>query len=140
MALPSHSQTISKGEVKTLVNEAGDTLVMMNLEDARIILSDLMECEIVDSLLSVYKEKDSLNTSTVTLQKDIIVKLTHKSDNQQLQINNFESILANKDEEVKFKDETIKQQKKEIRKQKFLKILGFTGSIVLPILILLAVG
>ena len=140
MALPSHSQTISKGEVKTLVNEAGDTLVMMNLEDARIILSDLMECEIVDSLLSVYKEKDSLNTSTVTLQKDIIVKLTQKSDNQQLQINNFESILANKDEEVKFKDETIKQQKKEIRKQKFLKILGFTGSIVLPILILLAVG
>jgi len=140
MALPSHSQTISKGEVKTLVNEAGDTLVMMNLEDARIILSDLMECEIVDSLLSVYKEKDSLNTSTITLQKDIIVKLTQKSDNQQLQINNFESILTNKDEEVKFKDETIKQQKKEIRKQKFLKILGFTGSIVLPILILLAVG
>ena len=140
MALPSHSQTILKGEVKTLVNEAGDTLVMMNLEDARIILSDLMECEIVDSLLSVYKEKDSLNTSTVTLQKDIIVKLTQKSDNQQLQINNFESILANKDEEVKFKNETIKQQKKEIRKQKFLKILGFTGSIVLPILILLAVG
>jgi len=140
MALPTHSQTISKGEVKTLVNEAGDTLVMMNLEDARIILSDLMECEIVDSLLSVYKEKDSLNTSTITLQKDIIVKLTQKSDNQQLQINNFESILANKDEEVKFKDETIKQQKKEIRKQKFLKILGFTGSIVLPILILLAVG
>ena len=140
MALPSHSQTILKGEVKTLVNEAGDTLVMMNLEDARIILSDLMECEIVDSLLSVYKEKDSLNTSTITLQKDIIVKLTQKSDNQQLQINNFESILANKDEEVKFKNETIKQQKKEIRKQKFLKILGFTGSIILPILILLAVG
>ena len=127
MALPSHSQTILKGEVKTLVNETGDTLVMMNLEDARIILSDLMECEIVDSLLSVYKEKDSLNTSTITLQKDIIVKLTQKSDNQQLQINNFESILANKDEEVKFKNETIKQQKKEIRKQKFLKILGFTG-------------
>ena len=138
MALPSQSQTISKGEVKTLVNENGDTLVMMNLEDARIILSDLMEYEIVDSLLLVYKEKDSLNTNTITLQKDIIVKLTQKSNNQQVQIDNFQTILDNKNEESALKDETIKQQKKEIRKQKFLKILGFTGSIVLPILTLLA--
>jgi len=75
MALPSQSQTISKGEVKTLVNEKGDTLVMMNLEDARIILSDLMEYEIVDSLLTVYKEKDSLNTNTITLHKDINLKM-----------------------------------------------------------------
>ena len=111
---------------------------MMNLEDARIILSDLMEYEIVDSLLTTYKEKDSLNTTTITLQKDIIVKLTKKSTNQEIQIGNFESILANKDMEIKLKDETVKQQKKEIRKQKFLKILGFTGSIILPILTLLA--
>jgi hypothetical protein len=110
---------------------------MMNLEDARIILSDLMEYEIVDSLLLVYKEKDSLNTNTITLQKDIIVKLTQKSDNQQIQIDNFQTILDNKNEEIALKEETIKQQKKEIRKQKFLKILGFTGSIVLPILTLL---
>ena len=137
MVLPSQSQTISKGEVKTLVNENGDTLVMMNLEDARIILSDLMEYEIVDSLLLVYKEKDSLNTNTITLQKDIIVKLTQKSSNQQVQIDNFQTILDNKNGEIAFKDETIKQQKKEIRKQKFLKILGFTGSIILPILTLL---
>ena len=112
---------------------------MMNLEDARIILSDLMEYQIVDSLLLAYKEKDSLNTTTIILQKDVIVKLIQKSDNQQFQIDNFESILSNKDEEIKLKDDTIKQQKKEIRKQKFLKILGFTGSILLPILTLLAV-
>ena len=137
MALPSQSQTISKGEVKTLVNENGDTLVMMNLEDARIILSDLMEYEVVDSLLLVYKEKDSLNTNTITLQKDIIVKLTQKSDNQQIQIDNFQTILDNKNEEILLKEDIIKQQKKEIRKQKFLKILGFTGSVILPILTLL---
>ena len=138
MVLPSQSQTISKGEVKTLVNENGDTLVMMNLEDARIILSDLMEYEIVDSLLQVYKEQDSLNTTTITLQKDVIVKLSKKSNNQQTQIDNFQTILDNKNAEITLKDDIIKQQKKEIRKQKFLKILGFTGSIVLPILTLLA--
>jgi len=138
MASPIHSQTISKGEVKTLVNENGDTLVMMNLEDARIILSDLMEYEIVDSLLVGYKEKDSLNTNTITLQKDIIVKLTQKSNNQQVQIDNFQTILDNKNAEILLKDKTLKQQKKEIRKQKFLKIIGFAGSVVLPILTLLA--
>ena len=138
MVLPIHSQTISKGEVKTLVNEKGDTLVMMNLEDARIILSDLMEYEIVDSLLMTYKEKDSLNTTTITLQKDIIVKLTKKSTNQEIQISNFETVLANKNKELLLKEDTLKQQKKEIRKQKFLKIIGFTGSIILPILTLLA--
>ena len=111
---------------------------MMNLQDARIILNDLLEYEIVDSLLTVYKEKDSLNTNTITLQKDIIVKLTQKSTNQDIQISNFETILANKNKELLLKEDTLKQQKKEIRKQKFLKIIGFTGSIILPILTLLA--
>ena len=133
MMLPAHSQTISRGEVKTLINKKGDTLVMMNLQDARIILNDLLEYEIVDSLLTVYKEKDSLNTNTITLQKDIIVKLTQKSTNQDIQISNFETILANKNKELLLKEDTLKQQKKEIRKQKFLKIIGFTGSIILPI-------
>jgi len=109
----------------------------MNIEDAKVILSDLLEYEIVDSLLTAYKERDSLNTNTIILQKDIIVKLTQKSENQSVQISNFQSILDNKDRELSLKDDTIKQQKKEIRKQKFLKILGFTGSIILPIITLL---
>ena len=137
MMLPAHSQIISRGEVKTLINKKGDTLVMMNLQDARIILNDLLEYEIVDSLLIVYKEKDSLNTNTITLQKDIIIKLTKKSNNHDVQISNFETILANKDKELFLKEDIVKQQKKEIRKQKFLKILGFTGSVILPILTLL---
>ena len=49
-----------------------------------------------------------------------------------------QSILDNKNSELGLKDKTIKQQKKEIRKQKFLKIVGFTGSIILPILTLIA--
>ena len=137
MILPITSQTISKGEIKTTLNDRGDTLVIMNLEDARVILGDLLEYEIVDSLLTVYKDKDTLNTNTITLQKDVIVKLTQKSENQDLQISNFESILSNKDKELQYKDETIKAQKKEIRKQKFLKILGFAGSVILPIVTLL---
>ena len=134
---PIVSQTISKGEIKTFVNKEGDTLIMMNLEDAKIILSDLLEYEIVDSLLTEYKEKDSLNNNTIILQKDVITKLTQKSLNQEFQIEHFVSILANKDKEIQYKDDIIEQQKKEVRKQKFQKILGFVGSIILPIITLL---
>ena len=137
MILPIHSQTILRGEVKEIINSDGDVLVVMHLEDARIILNDLLEYEIVDSLLTVYKEKDSLNTNTISLQKDIIFKLVENSDNQQSQINNFQKILDNNKQIIQYKDDTIKHQKKEIRKQKLQKILGFSGSVLLPILTLL---
>ena len=136
MVSPTLSQTISKGEVRTIV-ENGDTLVIMNLEDAKVILNDLLEYEIADSLLTVYKEKDSLNTNTITLQKEVIFKLVEKSDNQQSQIDNFQQILDNKNSELGMKEDTIKQQKKELRKQKFLKFLGFGGSVILPIIAIL---
>ena len=136
MVLPALSQTISKGEVRTIVDN-GDTLVIMNLEDAKVILNDLLEYEIADSLLTVYKEKDSLNTNTITLQKEVIFKLMEKSDNQQSQIDNFQQILDNKNSELGMKEDTIKQQKKELRKQKFLKFLGFGGSVILPIIAIL---
>jgi len=138
MILPIHSQTISRGEIKETVNSNGDILVIMHLEDARVILNDLLEYEIVDSLLTTYKEKDSLNTSKIEIQKDIIFKLVEKNDNQQTQIDNFQQILDNKNEELGFKEDTIKQQKKEIRKQKLLKLAGLTSSIILPILTLIA--
>ena len=138
MILPIHSQVISRGEVKETINSNGDTLVIMHLEDARIILNDLLEYEIADSLLTVYKEKDSLNTNTISLQKDVITKLTQKSQNQELQLENFQTLLDNSNKVIAYKNDTIDQQKKEIRKQKFQKILGFSGSIFLPILTLLA--
>ena len=140
MILPIHSQTISRGEIKETINSDGDTLVIMHLEDARIILNDLLEYEIADSLLTVYKEQDSLSKETITLQKDIIFKLVEKSDNQQVQIDNFQTILDHKNEEIELKEDIIKQQKKEIRKQKFFKLIGFTGSIILPILTLIALA
>ena len=138
MILPITSQTISRGEVKEIINNKGDTLILMNLEDAKIVLSDLLEYEIVDSLLTVYKDKDTLNTNTIALQKDIIIKLTQKSLNTQNIIDNFEYILQNKDIELQVKNLIIDNQKKEIKKEKRLKILGFIGSIVLPILTLIA--
>ena len=77
MTLPILSQTISKGEIRTIVNKNGDTLVIMNLDDAKLILSDLLEYEVVDSLLTVYKEKDSLNTQTIIESFNLISFYSH---------------------------------------------------------------
>jgi hypothetical protein len=51
--------------------------------------------------------------------------------------NNLDSVIVNYEKEIEYKDDTIKQQKQEIIKQKTLKLVGFAGSIILPILTLL---
>ena len=137
MTLPIISQTISKGEIKTTVNDKGDTLVVMNLEDAKFILSDLLQYEVTDSLLNIYVERDSLNREIITLKDGIIEKLNLQNSNCKEIVTNLEKIISNKDIAITLKDDTIKQQKKEIRKQKFLKILGLAGSVILPIVTLL---
>jgi len=137
MVLPVASQTISKGEIKSIVNKEGDTLIIMTLEDSKLILSDLLQCEITDSLLNVYIERDSLNSKKIILKDEIIEKLKLKDKNSEEQIKNLTTILGNKDKEISLNNETIENQKKEIKKQRNLKRLGFIVSIALPIITLI---
>lgn len=137
MVLPVASQTISKGEIKSIVNKEGDTLIVMTLEDSKMILSDLLQCEITDSLLNVYIERDSLSSKKIILKDEIIERLKLKDKNSEEQIKNLTTILGNKDKEISLKNETIEDQKKEIKKQRNLKRLGFIGSIALPIITLI---
>ena len=93
--MPLNSQiTLKKGQVKTFVSDNGDTLITMRIEDAKLILIDILNYQIADSIISEYEAKDK---------------------------------------EIAFKDDVIKKQKREIRKQKALKILGFSGVIILPV-------
>lgn len=141
MAFQSHSQnTLTKDRVRTIITEDGDTLVQMHYEDARILLEDLLHYEYADSLLAVYEVRDSLSTRTILLQKKVLMTMGIEKSNLETMISNLEEMLTNKDTEVELLEDTIKQQKKEIRKQKFLKIIGFAGAVILPILVLLAVG
>ena len=137
MVLPAVSQTTSKGEIKTIVNQKGDTLVMMHLKDVKKILTDLLQCEVTDSLLTVYVERDSLNTDKIILKDKLIQKLNLQNENYVKIVSNLETVVKNKDDIIIYKDKTIKQQEKEIRKQKILKNLGFVGSVVLPVITLI---
>lgn len=137
MALPLISQTISKGNIESVLNENGDTLIIMSLSDAKLILTDLLECEITDSLLYVYVERDSLNQKKIYIKDELIKKLELQNDNKDKVIQNLEVVLKNTKEIISLKDKTIEKQKKEIKKQRNLKRLGFVGSVVLPILTLI---
>ena len=124
---------LKKGQVKAFVNESGDTLIAMRLGDAKTILNDVLSYQIVDSLVREYEAKDKEKSKIIILHKQAIIKLTEKSENQEMQIANLEEIIKNKDTEISYKDMIIKQQKKEIRKQKVLKIVGFSSAIILPV-------
>ena len=127
-----HSQNISirKTRVETLVNKEGDTLVQFKIKDARVILGDLLDKEIVDSLLVVYEEKDKLNEELISIKLEEIRLLQQKDLNNEQRIANLNKIIANKDDD-------LKKANKEIRKQKTLKVLSFIGMIVLTTLTIL---
>lgn len=132
MAFQMHSQT-SSTRVQTIINSKGDTLIQMKLTDARLILSSVLTKAYSDSLISVYETRDSANANIIVLQKEEIMLLNEKFNNQKTITENLTQVLENKDKEIVILNETIKKQKKEIRKQKILKVLGFTAAVVLPI-------
>tara|TARA_R110001592_G_scaffold124178_2_gene332889 strand:- start:20 stop:358 length:339 start_codon:yes stop_codon:yes gene_type:complete len=109
----------------------------MCYKDARTLLKDVLEYQYTDSLLGTYKDRDSLNTKTITLQKETIVKLSIKEVNYENIIDNLKNINENKGNEINLQLDIIKQQKKEIRKQKFYKSVSIVVAITLPILMLL---
>lgn len=139
MVLPAVSQTTLNGNIESLVNDKGDTLIVMHLDDAKMLLTDLLECEVTDSLLNVYVERDSLNKEKIILKDGIINKLKLQNQNSETIIKNLEELLNNKEEEISLKDDIIETQKKEIKKQRNLKRVGFISAVVLPILTLILI-
>jgi len=133
-----HSQTTSIKEprVQTIVNVKGDTLIQMHLSDAKIILADVLDREVLDSIIDVYKQRDSINDSTIQLQVKEIRLLNEKSLNQVAQNDNLNKIIELKNAEIAELNKTIVIQKKEIKKQKFYKVLTFIAAVVLPITVL----
>ena len=142
MGLQGNCQSISTEEpnrITTYITERGDTMVSMSIEDAKTLLEDVLNYEYSDSLLTVYKERDSLNTKTITLQKEVLMKISQEKLNLEQINNNLEEVIKNKDKELKLKENTIEEQKKEIKKQKTFKIFGLSGSVILPIITVLLI-
>lgn len=135
MALPVSSQiTLKPKQVKAFVNETGDTLIAMRLVDAKIILTDVLNYQIADSLVKVYEAKNDKQSEIITVQKEVIDNLQLKIDNKDKQLDVLGEVIKNKDKQISLLDDVIKQQKKEIIKQKLLKLGGFGSAIILPVI------
>jgi len=128
---------LTKEQRVTVVIVKSDTLIQFKLDDARIILTNVLEKEVLDSLVAEYHISDSLKDVRINLQDSVIKDLTQKSNTQDDIIKYTNEINLNKNKEIGILNNVIKQQKKEIRKQKTLKIIGFTAAVVLPILVLI---
>lgn len=135
----SQSTLTEKNRVQAIVNENGDTLIQMSLDDAKIILTSLIEKDIADSILAQYIVKDSINTDIILIQSSKIYFLNDKINNLESIIENCKIILYNKDSEIVIMNEIMKKQEKEIKKQKRLKIIGFISAAVLPIVTLFTI-
>ena len=141
MALPARSQNILKEQerVQAVINEYGDTVIQMSLLDAKLILKVVLEKEVNDSLLDVYTVVDSLNKNKISLLFQKIEVFQIEKQNLNEMVVNLNAIIKNKETETQILNETIKKQKKEIRKQKIIKIVALVGDVVLPVTTLLTV-
>ena len=141
MVFQLHSQTTSKTElrVQTIVNTNGDTLIQMSLADAKILLNDVLDKQVADSSINFYISREKEFSTTINLQKKEIIDLISKNVNLNKIVLDNNTIVINKDTEIASLNEIIKKQKKEIRKQKFLKIIGFSAAVILPILVVISI-
>lgn len=104
----------------------------MCIDDARGILSDVLQKEVLDSIVFEYKKTDSLNIGQITLLKSQIVELIAKGKDQEEQIKLLNLIVQNNQAENKIKADIISKQKKKIKKFNRQKIVGFTLAVILP--------
>ena len=139
--MPARSQNTLKEQerVQAVINEYGDTVIQMSLSDAKLILKVVLEKEINDSLLNIYTVVDSLNKNKISLLFDKVESLQVEKRNLTEMVSNLNAIIKNKEAETQILNDTIKKQKKEIRKQKIIKVVALVGDVVLPVATLVTV-
>jgi peptidoglycan hydrolase CwlO-like protein len=152
----SFSQTIEYPRIET--DPLGNKVLIMTIDQAQKIdnnleLLTLLEKQGVqcDSLNTAYlKVIDNLNNQVKLLELNVKT-LKEQINDKDKQISNLQEQLANEkasnnlcEDQKKNKDEEIKLLKKEVRKQKTQKIVGFIvgglgviGGIVLAVLVAL---
>lgn len=132
----SQTTLTKEPRVQTVINQKGDTLIQFHIKDARILLVDVLDKQVLDSIVEVYKVRDSISQNQIQLYVKDVRLLQEKSANKDKENANLDKIIELRNTEIAVLNETIKQNKKEIRKQKFYKVLGIIGAIALPILVL----
>lgn len=97
----------------------------MNVSDARVILSSVLDKEFSDSIIALYQKNDSTAQQTISLSLKEISDLQKISANKDIEIQNLNLIVGNKDTEITLLNKTIKEEKRIIAKQKIIKVIEY---------------
>lgn len=136
--LQSHSQTTSKEDrVTSSVDINGETYIHFKLSDAKLILNDVLDKVLLDSIVLVQETREEQFKEQITNGLGAIQDLKAKVSNKDEEISNLGKVVENNSVEIKLLGEENKQQNKEIKKQKLFKNIGFGLAVLLPILVLL---
>lgn len=109
----------------------------MHLDDARdIILRDLKDYKILDSLYKRSLIQNKVYLKVLRDQMKVNDDLRTINFNNEIKIHNLELVIEGDSILNSNNQETIKKQKREIRKQKFLKVCGLTAAVALPVAVL----
>lgn len=124
----TYTDSIPRGTLIGTTDALGNLYLHMHVEDAKLILTDLLDYElIVDSILPEYERKDSLHNRVITLNLTKIAELQLQSDNQKEQLKNLNAIIDNVKEINGFKDLTVENAKKAVKTEKIKKGLALGG-------------
>ena len=133
-----HSQNTLKTEPRvTVINTKTDTLIQVKVNDAKILLKDVLDKVVCDEMVVKLNDLDSLRIETILYQTSKIEILENKISNQAMMVGNLEAVVQNKDNELALLNDIIKKQGREINRQKVFKIAGFSLALALPITYLL---
>jgi hypothetical protein len=134
-----HSQNILKvnPRVTSVVTVKGDTVIQLKLADAKIILKDVLEKQVCDTMVAKMTQLDGFRLTTINLQQDKITTLETKFGNCNTMVGNLETVVKNKNTEIGLLNDVIKKQGREILKQKVFKFMGFGIAILIPVTFLL---
>lgn len=127
-----------KKPVSVFVNEKGDTLIQFNnLSDAKLVLGDLLDKEVMEKLLNKYENKDQIKTAIIILQTKEIINLQKENENNKLILTNYKLIELNNGKEIEQLKKDIKNKDKKIRNLKIFNRIGYSLAIALPIITLI---
>lgn len=124
--------------VSVFINEKGDTLIQFNnLSDAKLVLGDLLDKEVMEKLLNKYENKDQIKTAIIILQTKEIRNLQKENENNKLILTNYKLIELNNGKEIEQLKKDIKDKDKKIRNLKIFNRIGYSLAIALPIITLI---
>jgi len=135
LQMTSQNTLKKENRVTTIITKQGDTLIQFKLSDAKLILSDVLNKKVSDSLVEVLIDRDIMNRGVVELQLSEINALVKKNNKKAVEISNNEKMLVNYQIITKELEVEIIGYKKEVKKQSSLKVLGFSAAILLPIIV-----